>query len=205
MTSSNGNIFRVTDLLCGDNQCPSINWWFYKRYMQYHMMTSSNGNIFRVTDLLCGELQRPVTRSFEVFFICARINGWVNNREAGDLRRHQAHCDVIVMIWITFTFYLWYDSLIVLSFEIWMRITWFSSRKCKSDSVATECQPCGSDLISIEKIHGRQPSRYQYMHWVSGIENFGTVLQRVLPKNGCSSSHPPTDIICLMILLRCAS
>ena len=29
--------------------------------------------------------------------ICARINGWVNNREADDLRRHQAHCDVIVM------------------------------------------------------------------------------------------------------------
>ena len=29
--------------------------------------------------------------------ICARMNGWVNNREAGDLRRHQAHCDVIVM------------------------------------------------------------------------------------------------------------
>ena len=25
------------------------------------------------------------------------INGWVNNREAGDLRRHRAHCDVIVM------------------------------------------------------------------------------------------------------------
>ena len=31
-------------------------------------------------------------------WICARINDWVNNREAGDLRRHQAHCDVIVMI-----------------------------------------------------------------------------------------------------------
>ena len=29
--------------------------------------------------------------------ICAQINGWVNNREAGDLRRHQAHCDVIIM------------------------------------------------------------------------------------------------------------
>ena len=29
--------------------------------------------------------------------ICARINGWVNNREAGDLRRHRAHYDVIVM------------------------------------------------------------------------------------------------------------
>ena len=34
--------------------------------------------------------------------ICARINGWVNNREAGDLRRHQAHCDVIVMRYSTF-------------------------------------------------------------------------------------------------------
>ena len=28
---------------------------------------------------------------------CARINGWVNNREAGDLRRIRAHYDVIVM------------------------------------------------------------------------------------------------------------
>ena len=37
-----------------------------------HMMTSSNGNIFRVTGHLCGEFtgptQRPVTRSFGVFF-----------------------------------------------------------------------------------------------------------------------------------------
>ena len=29
--------------------------------------------------------------------ICAWINGWVNNREAGDLRRHRPHFDVIVM------------------------------------------------------------------------------------------------------------
>ena len=30
-------------------------------------------------------------------FICAWINGWVNNCEAGDLRRHRAHYDLIVM------------------------------------------------------------------------------------------------------------
>ena len=30
------------------------------------------------------------------FFICVWINGWVNNREAGDLRRYRAHYDVIV-------------------------------------------------------------------------------------------------------------
>ena len=29
--------------------------------------------------------------------ICVRINGWVNNRKAGDLRRHRAHYDVTLM------------------------------------------------------------------------------------------------------------
>ena len=30
-------------------------------------------------------------------FICAWINGWENNRKAGDLRRHHDHYDVLVM------------------------------------------------------------------------------------------------------------
>ena len=29
--------------------------------------------------------------------ICVWINGWENNREAGDLRRYRAYYDVIVM------------------------------------------------------------------------------------------------------------
>ena len=33
--------------------------------------------------------------------ICDWINGWVNNSEAGDLRRHRAHYDVIVMCTIS--------------------------------------------------------------------------------------------------------
>ena len=45
-------------------------------------MTSSNGNIFRVTGPLCGEFTGP---------------DWANNREAGELRRHRGHYDVIVM------------------------------------------------------------------------------------------------------------
>ena len=71
-------------------------------------MTSSNGNIFRVTGPLWGNTpvtgefpsQRPATRGALIFsFICVWINGWVNNREADDLRRHRAHYDVIVMHW----------------------------------------------------------------------------------------------------------
>ena len=42
--------------------------------------------------------QRPVTRSFMFSLICAWINGWVNNGEAGDLRRHRAHYDVAIMV-----------------------------------------------------------------------------------------------------------
>ena len=39
----------------------------------------------------------PMTRSFDVSLICVWINGWVNNGEAGDLRRSRAHYDVTVM------------------------------------------------------------------------------------------------------------
>ena len=35
--------------------------------------------------------------AFMLSLICTRINGWVNNSEAGDLRRHRAHYDVTVM------------------------------------------------------------------------------------------------------------
>ena len=69
------------------------------------MMTSSNGNIFRVIGPLCGEFtgpgefptQRPVTRSFDVFFDLRLNKRLINNREAGDLRRHRGHYDVNVM------------------------------------------------------------------------------------------------------------
>ena len=39
--------------------------------------------------------------------ICPWINSWVNNREAGDLRRHRAQYDVILMP-------SWFDYMIVL-------------------------------------------------------------------------------------------
>ena len=68
------------------------------------MMTSSNGNIFRVTGPLCGEFTShrwiPLTKASDAGFRWSApwTSGWVNNREAGDLRRHRAHYDVIVMI-----------------------------------------------------------------------------------------------------------
>ena len=73
----------------------------------FFMMTSSNGSIFRVTGHLSGEFTGPGPvnsphkgqwRGALMFpLICAWINCWVNNRKAGDLRRHLAHYDVSVM------------------------------------------------------------------------------------------------------------
>ena len=68
-------------------------------------MTSSNGNIFRVTGPLYGEFtgtgefpaQSQWRGALMFSLICAWINDWVNNREAGDLRRRHGHSDVNVM------------------------------------------------------------------------------------------------------------
>ena len=35
--------------------------------------------------------------AFMISLICAWTNGWVNNRDAGDLRRYRVHCDITVM------------------------------------------------------------------------------------------------------------
>ena len=70
------------------------------------MLTLSNGNTFRVTGPLCGAFTGdrwiPLKKASDAELWCFLwtapwINGWVNNREAGDLRRHRAYYDVIVM------------------------------------------------------------------------------------------------------------
>ena len=70
-------------------------------------MTSSNGNIFRVTGPLCGEFtgpgefptQRPVTRSFDVFFdlrlnkrLSKQPRGWWFETPSLSLWRHRNAC-----------------------------------------------------------------------------------------------------------------
>ena len=80
-----------------------------KRRMQRFLldiMTLSHGNMFCVTGPLCGEFTShwwiPLTKANNTELWCFLwsvpwINGWVNNCEAGDLRHHHAHYDIIVM------------------------------------------------------------------------------------------------------------
>ena len=63
--------------------------------------TSSNGSIFRITGPLWGQSTGhrwiPLTTRCLFSLIYAWTNGWVNNRDAGDLRHHHAYHDVTVM------------------------------------------------------------------------------------------------------------
>ena len=68
------------------------------------MMTSSDGNISALLAICVGNSPVPVNSPHKgqwrgalmVSLICSWTNRWVNNREADDLRRHQAHYDVSV-------------------------------------------------------------------------------------------------------------
>ena len=61
-------------------------------------------NIFRVTGQLWEEsighwwIPLKTASGAEIFFIWAWTNGWGNNPDAGDLRRHRAHYDATIMI-----------------------------------------------------------------------------------------------------------
>ena len=70
----------------------------------FNMMTSSNGNIFPVTGHLWIHRSQVNSRTkgqwlgaLMFSLICGWTSGWLNNRDAGDLKRHQAHYDVTVM------------------------------------------------------------------------------------------------------------
>ena len=67
MTSSNGNIFRVTGPLCGE----------FTGHRWISLTKASDASMFSL--------------------ICAWTNSRVNNRDTGDLKRHRAHYDVTVM------------------------------------------------------------------------------------------------------------
>ena len=74
----------------------SLTWW-------RHQM-----KIFSAWLAFCGEIAGhwwiPLTKASDAefwwFFLCAWTNGWINNRDAGDLSRHHAHYDVTVVFFL---------------------------------------------------------------------------------------------------------
>ena len=71
-----------------------IKWKHFRRYWSF----------VRGIGEFTGHRWIPLTKAsdaglaFMCSLICALTNGWINNREAGDLIRHRSHCDITVMI-----------------------------------------------------------------------------------------------------------
>ena len=136
--SSHWNLFEdraSTDFIY---ECP-ITWWRHQIETFSALLVICTG-ISSVT----GEFpaQRQVTRSFDIYFDMACIKGWVNNRKAGDLRRHRSNYDVTVM-----------DTHIYVCVCCTDLITWQGTRLVKNDrkadhrvDVVSFCLSCSCEL-----------------------------------------------------------
>ena len=81
-------IFNLCDHGCDDT------WWRHQMETFSALLVLCAGNL----PVPVNSLHKGQWRGALMFcLICARINDWVNKREAGDLRRHRGHYDVIVM------------------------------------------------------------------------------------------------------------
>ena len=95
-----GRHFPVDILKCiflNENACISIKispwcairWKHFPRYLPFIRGIPLNGEF---------PPQKPVTRSFDLFFDLRLDKDWINYRGVGDLRRYRAHFDVTVML-----------------------------------------------------------------------------------------------------------
>ena len=83
------------------NPLISLSWWRYQRrhFPRYWPFVPETRR------WPVNSLHKVQWRGALMFsLISARTNSWVNNRDAGDLRRHRAHYDVIVMVFDVFVF-----------------------------------------------------------------------------------------------------
>ena len=99
-------------------------------------------------------------------FICAWINDRVNNREAGDLRRHRAHYEVIVMDWHHWCHWweVWWEVKIVCSGP------WFNT---KMSSYQYRKSHCGDKtILRPSYLHNgiSYTGKTTSLHWIRALE-----------------------------------
>ena len=74
--------------------CRWFAWWLHQMETFSALLALCAGN-----SPVPGQWRGQWRGALMFYLICARINGWVNNCEAGDLRRRRAHCGVILMVY----------------------------------------------------------------------------------------------------------
>ena len=94
LTFNNSNVVWIPGIVKNTTQLSTLVWWHLFPWISWiFCVTGSLYGISPVTGKFTS--QSTVVQSF--LWSAPWINGWVNNREAGDLRRHCAHYDITVM------------------------------------------------------------------------------------------------------------
>ena len=112
--------------------------------------------------------QRPVTRSFDVFFDLDLNKCLTNNREAGDLRRHRTHYTGIVM-WCTDYFVDSPSAAVVLTIlgQAGINVWYFEDDFKSIFSIEALCILIHSSVKSVPSFFVTiNKRRIKYWHWV---------------------------------------
>ena len=104
-------------------------------------------------------------RALVFSLICAWINGWLNNREAGYLRRHRAHYDVAVMVLYNDIYTV--CGCIINKLLLWIKITFPTKPRSKSGGLVSYCCyiPLVSRLLSIGFPGTHQQKSQELLMW----------------------------------------
>ena len=100
---------------------------------------------------------------FMFSLICAWINRWVNNREAGDLRRYRTHYDVIVIIWE--------NSVTPCVFMLAAGIAPNRSIKCESNRVLNRSIKCESNRVPTIPLWVKEGPQCLSMYITTPVES----------------------------------
>ena len=106
--------------------------------------------------------------------ICAWTSGWVNNRDAGDLRRHHVHYDVTVMLTPPATVKPWQHDALSWSKQYCIAHHWNHDIGCQNrvgiDLMLATCQNLSITAQwwpVVACLPGRQPIRFPW--WLHDI------------------------------------
>ena len=140
MASWIGNVFCITDLVWFPNQSPmdSTHWkpgisrWRHQMEKFSALLAISAGKSPVTWEF---PAQRPVTRSFDVFFDLRLNDGWANYR---DLRHRRTHYDIIVMVYGRLCFISYqFEQAVQQTFEL----TWVMCHDVHVMSLFLICAP----------------------------------------------------------------
>ena len=140
--------------------------------------------------------------------ICPWTNGWRNNRDAGDLRRHRAHYDVTIMhvhcsvLQCFIEFILEFKKSLKISYELWL-----NSNGCLMSVIfffikifwtpSSSCRPRVVVAVIFNHYVWAQIDPINFYMCISWCPTFFPIIRRMTHLNDfCIPVNPDQNLIC---------